>query len=210
MRFTFVTEKAGSTIIEQVDAGDVDVALRKWYEESSTLPVGLLDAQDPYYDPPTPIEGLEGVWGHGCHDTDEVFILTHIVATMMPEDTQVNHRQSARSATKGTAPMAHYTIIMDWDGGTYLRQVRAESGRQAILCWAEKLDVGPIPRMGPAARGQLVEELREDEGAGITGLVNVWRFSARVRGRLALIHMVRTEEPAGDGAPSETLGAAAP
>lgn len=201
MRFTFVSEKGDGLFVEQVDAGDVDTALRRWYEVSSTEPVGLLDTQDPYYDSPVAIEGLSGVWCHGGHDADEEFILTHFVATTMPSGSQGNESPSTRSGSENGPRVAPYTIILDWDGGTYLSQLRAESPDQAVRRWAEELNVGPIPRMGAAAKRQLNDQLRQDGCAPIDGLVSTWRCSALVRGKVAWVHVVRTEVRISEQAP---------
>jgi hypothetical protein len=58
MTFTFVTEKAGSTVIEQFSGRDVREATRNWYRESQTRPGRpLLDD-----DGANPVAGARNVW----------------------------------------------------------------------------------------------------------------------------------------------------
>jgi hypothetical protein len=74
--FTFVIEKAGTTIIEQVTGIDIDDAVARWYNQSSTSPGQPLEGEAA-----TPIEGRPGVWCIGGHDPGGVFFLAHVVAT---------------------------------------------------------------------------------------------------------------------------------
>ena len=90
--------------------------------------------------------------------------------------------------------MAKYTVIMDWEGGTYIDQSPGNSVHQAMCRWAESLDVAPIEGMGPASKSQLIAEIRDDDGVPLLGLSNVWCYSALIRGKSALINVVRTDE----------------
>lgn len=77
--FTFITEKAGSTIIEQMEADDVAGAVVRWYSGSETAPgppdpeAGDLEA--------VPITGVRNVWGFNSFDPKDVWFLVHVVAT---------------------------------------------------------------------------------------------------------------------------------
>lgn len=99
-----------------------------------------------------------------------------------------------RQPDTGQSSLAHYTIIMDWDGGTYLYQAQGQDVHRAVCRCIEELDLGPIPGMGPAARTRLAADVRKQEPVAITGLTNVWCYSASVRGELAILHVVRTDE----------------
>ncbi|MDX1999250.1 MAG: hypothetical protein SF066_16150 [Thermoanaerobaculia bacterium] len=79
--FTFITEKAGSTIVEQRYSSDLDTALREWHGASQA---GLGPFPEDTYDPPnpTPIEETTGVWCYSGIAPDDVFFLTNIVATV--------------------------------------------------------------------------------------------------------------------------------
>lgn len=90
--------------------------------------------------------------------------------------------------------MAKYTVIMDWEGGTYINQSLGDSVHQAVCRWAESLDVAPIEGMGPASKFQLIAGVHDDDGSPLLGLSNVWCYCAVIRGKLALINVVRTDE----------------
>lgn len=76
LKFTFLIEKEGATIIEQLTAHNILEAVLRWYGESRTRPGEPLEG-----DEPTPIEGVENVWCIAGHDPQESFYLVHIVAT---------------------------------------------------------------------------------------------------------------------------------
>jgi hypothetical protein len=76
--FTFITEKEGSTIIEQFSGRDVVEATLRWYKGSETHPGEPLEGIE---EAATPVTSVEGVWCTGGHDPGGKFFLTHIVAT---------------------------------------------------------------------------------------------------------------------------------
>lgn len=80
--YTFITEKEGSTIIEQFRGVDIREATLRWYRGSETKPgEPLLEIEE---DPPTPITGCKGVWCISGHDPEGRFFLTNVVATKGP------------------------------------------------------------------------------------------------------------------------------
>ena len=91
------------------------------------------------------------------------------------------------------SPNFLFTIVMDWNGGTYIGQVRAGTSRAAISRWAKELDVREIPGFGESSRQSLLEDLGSDPPVLLEGRVNVWCATALVRGKLALVNIVRTE-----------------
>jgi hypothetical protein len=89
--------------------------------------------------------------------------------------------------------MPLFTVLVDLRGGTYVSQVRAGSAGQASLKWADCLEVGAMPGVGPAARRELIRQVREnDKPVRVNGLTGVWCQSHLLRGKLALVHIVST------------------
>lgn len=86
-----------------------------------------------------------------------------------------------------------YTIVLEYRGGTYLSQVRADTPREALLMWARE-------RKGGEEKGKLFRELRsyvrararEDLPTAVNGCHNVWCFSAVLKNRLILAHLIAT------------------
>ena len=87
-----------------------------------------------------------------------------------------------------------YTVIVQYDRGTYISQVRAADDHQAVLAWCDA-----FPTSGaPEDLAGLADEVRLDtmddksEPTPITGLSFVWCCSAIYRNKLALLNIVKT------------------
>jgi hypothetical protein len=89
--------------------------------------------------------------------------------------------------------MPLYTFIMDYDGGTYVSQAKAPSPKSACLNWARTLDVPQIKGLGGKSHESLIAKMREASPTPLDGVLNTWCATALIRGRLALINIVQTE-----------------
>lgn len=90
--------------------------------------------------------------------------------------------------------MPLYTFLMDFKGGTYIRQIEAPSPRQACVKWAQSLDTSNIEGLGIKGRTSLAEQMKDEELTPINETINTWCVSALIRGSLALITLIRTEQ----------------
>lgn len=90
--------------------------------------------------------------------------------------------------------MPFYTFIMEYAGGTYISQVKAASPRKAVVKGAQKLNVSEIYKFGQVSKDKLIEEMKTKEISLLNSLKNVWFVSALIRGELALINLVQTDE----------------
>lgn len=86
-----------------------------------------------------------------------------------------------------------YTIILDFLGGTYISQVRAESKTDAIVRWTHSLD-DRIPEVSLVNRNELADGLELEKLVPLNGLVNAWCMSALVNDGLALLHIIKTDD----------------
>jgi len=88
--------------------------------------------------------------------------------------------------------MGHlYTIICEYDGGTYVAQVNANSPRAALLSWLEGKDIrDQIPT---DVQKDVREELVSSSGpVAINGCQNTWCHTSSSNKGLVLINIVRT------------------
>jgi len=83
---------------------------------------------------------------------------------------------------------------MEYAGGTYLSQVNAPSPKSACVKWAQGLDESQVSGMGLKSKDSLIEQMKEEAPVPLDGLVNAWCKSALVRGELALINLVQSEQ----------------
>ena len=95
--------------------------------------------------------------------------------------------------------MPFYTFIMEYAGGTYTSQVKASSPKSACVKWAQSLEVSQVSGMGLKSKESLVEQMKAEAPVSLDGLANAWCRSALVRGELAIINLVRTEEVKNNG-----------
>jgi hypothetical protein len=90
--------------------------------------------------------------------------------------------------------MALFTFVLDYKGGTYISQVSARTLKQATVKWAEGLEVEEMYGLGAASKIKLIREMKgdEDKPALLNGLKNVWCQTSLIRGRGALINIIKT------------------
>jgi hypothetical protein len=89
--------------------------------------------------------------------------------------------------------MSLYTLIIEYEGGTYISQIKAPSPKSACVKWAQKLDGSQVKGLGLKGKESLIEQMKEESPVAIDGMLNAWCNSTLVRGRLALINLVQTE-----------------
>ena len=84
--------------------------------------------------------------------------------------------------------MALFTLIAEYDGGTYIQQVIAPSPR-AVLQELPKRDT-TLPENVVAAIGQLESDV--DKPISIRGTKNVWCLTTTYKRQLLLLNIVKT------------------
>jgi hypothetical protein len=87
--------------------------------------------------------------------------------------------------------MALFTVLLEFDGGTYISQLRAPSAHLAatkhVTLLVSNKAIGTL-----ATRKRLAVRLAGDKPVGIEGLRNVWCCSATVGKKFALVNIVAT------------------
>ena len=87
--------------------------------------------------------------------------------------------------------MALFTMILEFDGGTYISQFQASSPDNAAVKHANYL-VGLKRMSTPASRKRLANSLSVEKPVAIEGVRKVWCCSASVGKKLALVNIVAT------------------
>ncbi len=90
--------------------------------------------------------------------------------------------------------MALYTFIMEFMGGTYISQINEKSLNRACRKWARTLKVKEIKGLGPKCQTLLIQEMKDkiNQPVALNDVQNVWCTSALMKGRWALINIVKT------------------
>jgi hypothetical protein len=90
--------------------------------------------------------------------------------------------------------MALYTFVLEYDGGTYIAQVRSQSPKSAIKKWLNHIAKDSTMGLSPNIKKSLTDNFITDTPTPITGISKTWCISASVRGKLALVNLVQTHE----------------
>ena len=80
--------------------------------------------------------------------------------------------------------MASFTLILEFRGGTHIRQVRAVSPQRALRRMAAGTD----------AKTRVFRALADAKVVAIEGITDCWCSSASHGGQFALVNIVRTTE----------------
>lgn len=87
--------------------------------------------------------------------------------------------------------MALFTVILEFDGGTYISQLQATSAYNAAAKHAARL-IGNKQVSTLVNRRRLADALSVEQPVVIEGVRNVWCCSASVGKRFALVNIVAT------------------
>jgi hypothetical protein len=113
-------------------------------------------------------------------------------------DNMVAGRSSVRASREHGDRKVLFTFILEYRGGTYVSQIRADCIDDAIPIWVQSLPVDEIKHFGPKLKKRLVEGLASDKNGiyGATqleGVTNVWYVSIPFSARIACINAVKTD-----------------
>jgi hypothetical protein len=87
--------------------------------------------------------------------------------------------------------MALFTVVLEFDGGTYVSQFHATSAKNAAVKHAARL-IGNKGMSTLANRRRLADRLSVDQPVAIEGVRSVWCCSASVGKKFALVNIVAT------------------
>lgn len=85
---------------------------------------------------------------------------------------------------------------MEYQGGTYVSQVSAANESNALLEWANNLDVKTIEGVGNQIKQRIISELKQEynhnQPVPLNGVVNVWSAGILVWNKMLFIHIIKT------------------
>ena len=92
--------------------------------------------------------------------------------------------------------MALYTFFLEYEGGTYISQVKAIGEKRATKIWASEFKLSETKQYGrffeDNFQKKLVESLDLNLISQIDGVKNTWAFSAYMLDKPATIHFTKT------------------
>ncbi|MFD2717535.1 hypothetical protein ACFST9_02340 [Hymenobacter monticola] len=91
-----------------------------------------------------------------------------------------------------------FTIVMDFNGGTYVSQVRADDEIDALQAWSLNLNHKEISGLGEKLKSQIISEIETDSEVTkpvlLEGTINTWGTFFSIRGRKIFVHLVKTAQ----------------
>ncbi|MGF1731562.1 hypothetical protein [Photobacterium kasasachensis] len=89
--------------------------------------------------------------------------------------------------------MSVYTLILEYDGATYMSQVEAKNEKAALNIWSDELDVCAIDGFPLVDAEQVLAGLEQQAPTPVQKLTNVWNLSFAVGHDVAVLHLIKTE-----------------
>lgn len=89
--------------------------------------------------------------------------------------------------------MSIYTLILEYDGATYMTQVEAADETEALSEWTDDLDVCAIDGFPLDDAEPVIKSLKEQVPSPVRNLINVWNVNFVVGHNLAILHLIKTE-----------------
>jgi hypothetical protein len=83
--------------------------------------------------------------------------------------------------------MPLFTVILEYKGGTYIRQARANTGKPALMKALHSFEF-----LTERARQKLAEKIKDDDLTPIEGMKGVWCACGSTTRGFALMHIVAT------------------
>lgn len=89
--------------------------------------------------------------------------------------------------------MALFTLVFDYRGGTYVRQVEADDPKAATNEWLRVGGHEQSSWLNAESTRTLRERLAEDAPCPVDGMRNVWCWTAVADDHLVVVHVILTE-----------------
>jgi hypothetical protein len=89
--------------------------------------------------------------------------------------------------------MSIFTFILEYSGGTYIKQLEADGVKRARDLWAERIDLNQVHGLTQKSASDFRELFTSNDVVLLDGLRNVWCQSRVIRNKLALLNIVKTD-----------------
>ena len=87
-----------------------------------------------------------------------------------------------------------FTLVIDFNGGTYITQSEADSLDGAPSSCIENWDISDIPNvLTEQDKSVILAQLKQEEFVPLTGIKNVWCGCVSLHERSLTLNLVRTE-----------------
>ncbi|MCJ7935367.1 MAG: hypothetical protein MUW56_17505 [Chryseobacterium sp.] len=87
-----------------------------------------------------------------------------------------------------------YTVIMYYQGGTYISQVMAKGIKDALIVWTRELDISIIEELNDNNKKLLQELAVKEMPSLIDGMTNIWYTDFLLSDNYMHAHIIKTNE----------------
>lgn len=87
-----------------------------------------------------------------------------------------------------------YTLILEFNGGTYISQILGIDEIHASRVWAKTFEFKKIKSLSMIANSDIETQLDLEEVTAINNCKNVWMMGLNINGFYSLIHIIKTDE----------------
>ena len=89
--------------------------------------------------------------------------------------------------------MKLFTVVLDYQGGTYLWQAESNSIEELCVQLDEAINWSTLPlSMSKRTITQFTSDIRSSRPVALDGLRNAWCMSAMLGKKLAILHFIET------------------
>lgn len=97
-----------------------------------------------------------------------------------------------------------YTFILEYRGGTYIKQINSSNPQDALQKWINELDSSVVWGLDEFYLQEIQRSFEEDGFGAISDNVNVWCFIFTINEQLGLVNFVLTSNHQLSMAPQPT------
>jgi len=85
-----------------------------------------------------------------------------------------------------------FTLVMDYDGGTYISQGTGESIMDGFISSINNQCISEIPEFSSSFNSEIISQVIDDGHVNVAGVTNVYCSSCEVGGKLAILNLIAT------------------
>ncbi len=182
--YVFVLRIRSEVYVSEARGKSINSAMLVWGKELDAEAVTHMNGriksdflEDLRDEHPTPIRDRPNVW--------MFLVSSHRI---------YGHVYSVKAAESVSEKPGLYSFIVNFEGGEYISQIRANSVHDAVLIWGRSANVNEIENFDAKAKESLLKKIRNVYPNAVAGAANAWAFDVSPLGRIMQIAIIKTSE----------------
>jgi hypothetical protein len=185
--YTFLFEYKSQKYLSQVTGANPYDAIVPWASDlnfdrikgigSKTKQMILNEVKSLEQDLLVPIAEVKNIWGFGI--LSRGYGTIDLIQTETKTDKQEN---------------VLFSFVLDYQGGTYISQVKAKSLDAAKVQWAKKIGSQSIANWNEKEKKQLFTDIHDIPLQASTPHINVWTFEIKFGKKIGFVYCIKTKD----------------